>query len=71
MTIKINDTEIPVPEFITSELSKKRNRKLFDNFIRNVLTAQGQRIRQTLKAEYDKDKNRQDIFEKMLKGMGI
>jgi hypothetical protein len=71
MTIKINDTEIPVPEFITCELSKKRNRKLFDSFIRNILTAQGQRIRNILKAEYDKDKNRQDTFEKMLKGMGI
>jgi hypothetical protein len=71
MTIKVDDTEIPVPEFITSELSKKRNRKLFDIFIRNVLTAQGQRIRKTLKNRYDNDKNWQDIFEKMIKGMRI
>jgi hypothetical protein len=71
MTIKIDCTEITVPEFISSELSKKKNRKLFDNFIRIILTAQGQRIRKALTAEYDKDKKQQDMFERLLKGIGI
>jgi hypothetical protein len=71
MTIKIDNTEITVPEFIAVELSKKKNRKLFDNFIRDILAAQGQKIRKILKAEYDKDKNQRDMFEQMLKGMGL
>jgi hypothetical protein len=70
MTIKIDCTEITVPEFITSELIKERNRKLFDNFIRTILTAQGQRIRKALTAEYGKDKKVQGMFERLLKGMG-
>jgi hypothetical protein len=71
MTIKIGTTEIPVPEFISGELSKKKNRKLFDAFLRNTLAAQGQRIRSVLKTEYEKDKNQRDMFERMLKGMGL
>jgi hypothetical protein len=71
MTIKIGTVEITVPEFITIELSKKENRKLFDGFLRNVLAAQGQRIRNTSKAEYEKDKKKQDVFERLLKGMGL
>jgi uncharacterized protein YaaW (UPF0174 family) len=63
MTIKIGDTKIIVPQFIAFELNKKTNRKLFDNFLCDVLTAQGQRIRSTLKIE-------QNLFEKLLKGMG-
>jgi hypothetical protein len=71
MTIKIDCTEITVPEFITSELTKKRNRKLFDNFIHTILTTQGQRIRKALVAEHEKDKKQRDMFERLLKGMGI
>ena len=71
MTIKIDTTEITVPEFISSELTKKKNRKLFDNFLYNVLTTQGQRIRNVLKAEYEEDKKQQDMFERIfLKGRG-
>jgi hypothetical protein len=33
VTIKIGCTEITVPEFIVSELAKKKNRKHFDNFL--------------------------------------
>jgi hypothetical protein len=62
MTIKIGDAEIIVPQFITVELNKKKNRKLFDNFLRDVLTAQGQRIRSVLKVE-------KDMFQELLKGM--
>jgi hypothetical protein len=71
MTIKIGAAEITVPKFISSELVKKNHRKLFDNFLRNILAAQGQRIRNTLKAEYENDKKQRDMFERLLKGMGI
>jgi hypothetical protein len=69
MTIKIDTTEITVPEFISTELTKKKNRKLFDGFLCNVLTAQGQKIRNALKKEYEKDKKQREIFERLfLKG---
>jgi hypothetical protein len=71
MTIKIGTTEITVPEFISSELTKKKNRKLFDGFLRNVLTAQGQRIRSALKVDHEKDKEQRGVFDKLLKGMGL
>jgi hypothetical protein len=71
MIIKIDNYKITVPEFISNELSKKKNRKLFDGFIQSILTAQGQRIRSVLKTEYEKDKNQQDMFERLLKGMGL
>jgi hypothetical protein len=69
--IKIDTTEIIVPEFISSELAKKKNRKHFDNFLRIILAAQGQRIRNALKAEYEKDKKQQDMFEQFLKRIGL
>jgi hypothetical protein len=69
MTIKIDTSEITVPEFISNELNKKKNRKLFDGFIRSILFAQGQRIRSVLKTEYEKDKKQQDMFERLLKGL--
>jgi hypothetical protein len=71
MTIKIGAAEITVPEFISTELTKKKNRKLFDGFLRNVLAAQGQRIRSALKVDHEKDKEQWGVFDKLLKGMGL
>jgi hypothetical protein len=48
MIIKIDNTEIKVPDFITEALNKKKNKRLFDDFIQNLLTAQAQRIRKSV-----------------------
>jgi hypothetical protein len=68
MTIKVGSTEIPVPSFISSELAKKKNRKLFDSFLRNVLAAQGKRIRDTANEEITREKQSWEIFNRLFKG---
>jgi hypothetical protein len=67
MKIKIDATEITIPEFIVSELGHGENQKLFDNFLHTVLEAQKQRIRDTLMAEHDKDKRQWDMFEQLFR----
>jgi hypothetical protein len=46
--IKIDNTEIKVPDFITEKLNTKKNKRLFDDFIQTLLTAQAQRIRKSV-----------------------